>query len=105
MAFNHDPKTKADIIDRVLRRDFNGDFTQLGQDGQVILDRKKANVLALKFQNSGEIFELTVHKRREQAGRRPVRKAAAPMASSSSAQAPEPQAPAKVGRQRKSATS
>lgn len=72
MAYNRDPKTKSEILDRILRRDFDGDLTKLGQDGQAVLDRKGPNVLALRFPVSGEVFELTVHKRREQ----PMRRAA-----------------------------
>lgn len=59
-----DPKTKADLIDRMMSRDFTGDLADLAVDRDLKLQRIKPHVMRLKFGHSGEEFDLTIHKTR-----------------------------------------
>lgn len=59
-----DPKTKADVIDRMMSRDFSGDLADLAVDRNLKLLRIKPHVMRMKFGHSGEQFDLTIHKTR-----------------------------------------
>ena len=60
-----DPKTKADLLDRMMMRDFTGDIMDLAEGRNLRLVRVKPHVLRLIFLTSGEQFDLTVHKPRQ----------------------------------------
>lgn len=59
-----DPKTKEDFLDRMLSFDFDGDIRHLGVEPATI-QRLGPNALRLKFPDSDQVFDLTVHKPRE----------------------------------------
>lgn len=59
-----DPKTKEQLLDRMLSFDFNGDIRHLGEETASIV-RTGANKLELTFPASGVTFELEVHRPRE----------------------------------------
>jgi hypothetical protein len=59
-----DPKTKEQLLDRMLSFDFDGDIRHLGEDTASIV-RTGANTLLLTFPTSGITFELEVHRPRE----------------------------------------
>lgn len=59
-----DPKTKEQLLDRMLSYDFDGDIRHLGEDTATIV-RTGANTLLLSFPASGITFELEVHRPRE----------------------------------------
>lgn len=61
-----DPRTKEELLDRMLRFDFDGDIRNVGAEPATIV-RDKANALLLKFPHSGVVFELSVHRPREYA--------------------------------------
>lgn len=60
-----DPRTKEDFLDRMLRYDFDGDIRNLGGTTASIV-RIGANALRLTFPDSGVVFDLTVHRPREE---------------------------------------
>lgn len=69
MAYNRAPKTKTEMVDRMLQVDFRG-FPSLGADGDVIVRRARSNAVELMFPDTGERFEVAVHKRRDQSKRK-----------------------------------
>lgn len=64
MARKRDPRTKEELLDRMLSYDFDGDIRHLGVEPATI-QRTGANSLRLKFPDSDQVFDLTVHKPRE----------------------------------------
>lgn len=63
MAFR-DPKSKPDVIDRILSREFDGDLRRLGENNSAQVERIKKHVIKLAFPSTGTVFHLTVHKPR-----------------------------------------
>lgn len=59
-----DPKTKEQLLDRMLSYDFNGDIRRLGAEPARI-ERIGANALRLTFPDTDTVFDLTVHRPRE----------------------------------------
>lgn len=59
-----DPKTKEQLLDRMLSFDFDGDIRHLGEENATLV-RTGANSLLLTFPASGVTFELSVHRPRE----------------------------------------
>lgn len=64
MARKRDPRTKEEFLDRMLSFDFDGDIRHLGVEAATI-QRLGPNALRLKFPDSDQVFDLTVHKPRE----------------------------------------
>lgn len=64
MARKSDPKTKEQLLDRMLSYDFDGDIRHLGVEPASIV-RVSPNTLRLSFPDSGVTFELEVHRPRE----------------------------------------
>lgn len=60
-----DPRTKEEFLDRMLRYDFDGDIRQVGAQPASVV-RIGANALRLTFPDSGVVFDLTVHRPREE---------------------------------------
>jgi len=63
-AFAKTPKTKADLIDRMLRRDFNGLESLSSEEFEV--ERTRANAFLLTFPETGSKFEISVRKPRSE---------------------------------------
>lgn len=63
-ARTRDPRTKEEFLDRMLSFDFDGDIRHLGVEPATI-QRMGPNALRLKFPDSDQVFDLTVHKPRE----------------------------------------
>jgi hypothetical protein len=61
---SRDPRTKEELLDRMLSFDFDGDIRHLGVE-QASLVRIAGNKLVLRFPHSGKEYELAVHIRRE----------------------------------------
>lgn len=59
-----DPRTKEELLDRMLSFDFDGDIRHLGVETASVV-RSGPNRLLLTFPDSGVTFELTVHRPRE----------------------------------------
>lgn len=78
-----EPRTKEDVLNRMTSMDFDGNLKNLGENVQ--LKRIKRHVLQIFFGNSGQAFNLTVHKPRPDKPR--AKKAAAP---ATEAEAPAP---------------
>lgn len=55
----HDPRSKEELLDRMLSFDFDGDIRHLGS-GPASLSRIAPNALLLTFKDSGRTFELRV---------------------------------------------
>lgn len=64
MARKRDPRTKEELLDRMLSFDFDGDIRHLGVETASIV-RVSPNTLRLSFPDSGVTFELEVHRPRE----------------------------------------
>lgn len=64
MARKRDPRTKEELLDRMLSYDFDGDIRHLGVEPASIV-RVSPNTLRLSFPESGTVFELEVHRPRE----------------------------------------
>jgi hypothetical protein len=64
MARNRDPRTKEELLDRMMSFDFDGDIRHLGVEAASIV-RVSPNTLRLSFPASGTVFELSVHRPRE----------------------------------------
>lgn len=62
-AARKDPKTKAQLLDRMMSYDFSGDIHDLAAGRDLSLERIKPNAVRLKF-GGGSSFDLTVHKPR-----------------------------------------
>lgn len=60
MNRTRDPRTKEELLDRMLSFDFDGDIRHLGK-GEASLTRLAANRMLLSFKDSGKTFELSVH--------------------------------------------
>lgn len=65
-----DPKTKEDILNRMLSYDFDGDIRHLGEEPAQIT-RTGPHTLRLTFPASGRVFDVSVHRPREFAQPRP----------------------------------
>lgn len=65
-----DPKTKEDILNRMLSYDFDGDIRHLGEEPAQIT-RTGAHTLRLTFPASGRVFDVSVHRPREFSQPRP----------------------------------
>lgn len=65
------PRTKEQVLDRMLAQDFSGNIRDLGGPSGTMVERVKPNALALTFSDTGNKYFLTVHKPR------PVKKNAA----------------------------
>lgn len=75
-----DPQTKADLLDRMMRRDFTGDLADLAVDRNLRMEKIRPHRMRLHFGHSGKEYDLTVHKVRpptEGSAKKPVRKSAA----------------------------
>lgn len=75
-----DPKTKADLMDRMMRRDFDGDFANLAVDRKLRMEKIRPHRTRLYFDHSGNSFDVTIHKVRppsEATAKTPKRKSAA----------------------------
>lgn len=59
-----DPRTKEELLDRMLSFDFDGDIRHLGVEPASVV-RSGPNKLLLSFPNSGTTYELEVHRPRE----------------------------------------
>lgn len=59
-----DPKTKEDILNRMLSYDFDGDIRHLGEEPAQIT-RTGPHTLRLTFPASGRVFDVSVHRPRE----------------------------------------
>lgn len=55
-----DPRSKEELLDRMLSYDFDGDIRHLGAQPASII-RQGPNRLLLAFPDSGKTFELEVH--------------------------------------------
>lgn len=64
MARKNDPKTKEQLLDRMMSFDFDGDIRHLGVEPASIV-RVSPNTLRLTFPDSGVTYELSVHRPRE----------------------------------------
>lgn len=71
-----DPKTKEDLLDRMMRRDFSGDLADLAENRNLQMERIRPHVIRLTFGASGKTFDLTVHKPRPAESGKPVRQKA-----------------------------
>lgn len=69
-----DPRTKEDFVNRLLSFDFNGDFTDLGED-TAIVTRKASYAFTVKFPHTNQKYEVVVRKPRKPA---PAKAAKAP---------------------------
>lgn len=70
-----DPKTKEDLLDRMMRRDFSGDLADLAEGRNLQMERIRPHVIRLKFGATGKTFDLTVHKPRPEGTSTPKKKA------------------------------
>lgn len=61
---NRDPRTKEELLDRMLSFDFDGDIRNLGVEPAMLV-RTKANALNLVFPSTGTIFELVIRRPRK----------------------------------------
>lgn len=59
-----DPTTKANLLDKMMSRDFSGDLADLAVNRDLRYERIRPNVIALKFGDSGNTFEMVVRKPR-----------------------------------------
>lgn len=70
MARKRDPKTKEQVLDRMLSYDFDGDIRHLGEEPAQIT-RTGPHTLRLTFPASGTTFDVSIHRPREFAKPRP----------------------------------
>lgn len=63
-----DPKTKEDFVNRLLSYDFNGDFTDLGEEPATVT-RVSPYRFAVKFKATGQNYEIVVRKPRRAKGK------------------------------------
>lgn len=73
MAHRRDPRTKEELLDRMLSFDFDGDIRHLGAE-PAQLSRIAPNRLELKFPISGRCYELSVKLPRDAQPRQPEAK-------------------------------
>jgi hypothetical protein len=59
-----DPRTKEELLNRMLSFDFDGDIRHLGEEPATV-QRQGPNSLLLKFPATNTVFELSVHRPRE----------------------------------------
>lgn len=59
-----EPKTKADLLNKMVAQDFSGDIRDLAPARDLKISRLRPNALRLTFP-SGSTFDLVVHKPRE----------------------------------------
>lgn len=62
MAYTHrtDPKTKAQLLDRLLALDAEGHLRNLAEDQQLKIERDGDHAILLKFPTSGKTFRLSI---------------------------------------------
>jgi NADH dehydrogenase/NADH:ubiquinone oxidoreductase subunit G len=59
---NREPKTKAELLERILSHDFNGQWRDLSPS-RATIERIASHTALIKLPESGLEFELTIHKR------------------------------------------
>ena len=59
---HRDPRTKEELLNKMLSYDFSGDVRELGEGPQI--ERVAPHVARLVFPRSGKVYDLTVHKPR-----------------------------------------
>lgn len=64
MRIRRDPETKEALLDRLLMADFDGDIRYLGS-APARIKRLAPHMLRLEFPDSGQMFDITVHKPRK----------------------------------------
>jgi hypothetical protein len=72
-----DPRTKEEVLDRMLSYDFDGDVRNVGAE-QARLTRTAANKLLLTFPATGITYELEVHRPRAENVKQPETRSFAP---------------------------
>lgn len=60
------PRSKEELINKLLSYDFSGDIRDLGEGTQI--SRVAPNIVRLMFPETGRVFDLTVHIPREAQG-------------------------------------
>lgn len=70
-----DPKSKEDLMNRLLSRDFDGDFTALGE-AEAQLVRVSHNKALLIFPITHQTYEITVRKPRPATQKKALRETA-----------------------------
>lgn len=68
-----DPQTKQELLDRLLREDFNGDLRSLAKDGALKIKRLKPHILKIRFEKSKKEYLLEIHKERPARIRRKIK--------------------------------
>ena len=68
-----DPKTKEELVNRLLSYDFNGDFTELGNEPATVT-RKASYSFLVKFPTTDQRYEVVVRKPRKIAAAMPAAK-------------------------------
>lgn len=58
------PRTKSELLDRMLSYSFTGDFRTLSPTGTATIKRTRPNALAVDFPDTDAHFELVVRKPR-----------------------------------------
>lgn len=53
------PRTKEELINKILSYDFDGDIRHLGENTSVV--RVAPHIVRLTFPDTGGVFDLTVH--------------------------------------------
>lgn len=61
MTVHRDPRTKSELVNRMMSYDFTGDFRNIGEEGVNVV-RVASNKVQLHFKASGQQFELVVRK-------------------------------------------
>lgn len=64
MRSNRDPRSKEDLLDRLMMADFDGDVRALGRE-RAKIERVDPYTVRLTFPFSGAVFDLEVHRPRE----------------------------------------
>ncbi len=72
-----DPRTKEEIVNRILSLDFTGNLKDVFKDPELVkLQRLQPHIVRL-VTSSGEKFDLTIHKRRTEESNKKLRAARA----------------------------
>lgn len=66
--YTTNPKSKADLLSRILSQSFTGDLRDLAVDRLLTISRPKQHLISLKFPD-GRTFLLTIHKPKPEAAR------------------------------------
>lgn len=69
-----DPKTKADLLNRMLQVDFSGDLHDLGADRLVEIRRQSEQSLLLTFPTSGRQYEVIIRCPKSEKAKEALRK-------------------------------